>query len=80
MDKLDTVAELYQGDVGPRDWVVWALDPSGDGGMFIAVFAGPDAEQRATEYAREKFRGFRLDEANPQRQLSDRHSVARVAL
>ncbi len=56
MKKLNTIAEVYKGDVNPDDWVVWALDPSGDGGMYVTVFSGIDAERRATEYARAHFR------------------------
>jgi len=59
MDALSTTAEIYKGDVDPDDWVVWALDPTGDGGMLATIFSGPYAEQRAIEYARVKFRGFR---------------------
>ena len=34
----------------PSDWHVEAIDPN-SGDIFVAVFSGPDAEQRAREYA-----------------------------
>jgi hypothetical protein len=58
MDKLDVVADVYKGDVLPEDWGVTAIDPSGDGGIFTAIFSGPTAEEMALEYASEKFTAF----------------------
>jgi hypothetical protein len=76
LDRLNTIAEVYLGDVDPQDWVVWALDPSGDGGIFATVFSGPYAERRAIEYARAKFREFRLDEVHLRRPLPCQNIVA----
>ena len=36
-------------------WLVQAVEPSGDGGLINAYFDGVDAEERALEYALEKF-------------------------
>ena len=44
------------------EWVVSALDSSGDGGIYITAFSGPLARERAIEYAREKYSGLRLRE------------------
>lgn len=41
----------------PGVWTVEAIDIEGDGDIFQALFAGPEAEQRAHEYARFKY-GF----------------------
>jgi hypothetical protein len=62
LDRVAAVATLYQGDVGPEEWVVESFDASGDGGMFITVFAGPCARERAEEYAKAKYSGLRLHE------------------
>lgn len=59
MKRIDTPAEIAPGDEGTGDWLVWALDPSGDGAFISAVFSGPEAEVRAEEYARAKFVGLR---------------------
>lgn len=56
--RVAAVATVYRGDVGPDDWVVEALDSSGDGGIFVTIFAGPLAKERAHEYAREKYSGL----------------------
>ena len=58
VQRIKTNAEVYKGDVDPNDWVVWSLDESGDGGIFTSIFSGPDAEQRAIEYARLKYAEF----------------------
>lgn len=39
-------------DRDTRDtWRVEAINEDGDGEVYVAVFSGPDAEGRATEYA-----------------------------
>jgi hypothetical protein len=58
--RVAAVATVYQGDVGPDDWVVEALDSTGDGGIFVTIFAGPLARERALEYAQEKYSGLEL--------------------
>lgn len=54
--RFDAVAEVYQDDPLPGDWMVFAVDPTGDGGLFTAIFSGAAAEDRAVEYARRTFR------------------------
>jgi hypothetical protein len=39
----------------PGVWTVEAIDMSGDGDIYQAFFAGPDAHERALEYARFKY-------------------------
>jgi hypothetical protein len=65
--KIDAIAEIYQGDADPDDWVVWAADPTGDGGTYITIFSGIEAERRATAYAHENFREFLRRDPDQQR-------------
>jgi hypothetical protein len=58
---------MSTGTLIPKIGVVSAVNPSGDGSIFSAIFSGRDAEQRALEYAAAKFRGF-------QRHDPDQHS------
>jgi hypothetical protein len=39
----------------PPRWTVQAIDVDGDGSVHQTVFSGPDAEQRAREYAHWKY-------------------------
>lgn len=39
----------------PGAWTVEAIETGGDGAVFQAIFIGPEAEQRAREYAAFKF-------------------------
>jgi hypothetical protein len=39
----------------PGAWTVEAIDTVGDGAIYQAIFAGPDAKGRADEYARFKY-------------------------
>jgi hypothetical protein len=48
-------------------WMVQAVDPSGDGGLINAYFDGVDAEERALEYALEKFSVLPQHAKEPQR-------------
>ena len=34
-----------------QEWVVEAFNPEGDGEVYVAEFSGPNARERATEYA-----------------------------
>ena len=58
--RVAAVATVYQGDLSPDDWVVTSIDSGGDGGIFVTVFSGPLARNRAMEYAREKYSRLRL--------------------
>ena len=31
VERVDAIADLYQGDVNPDDWVVWVSDVDGEG-------------------------------------------------
>jgi hypothetical protein len=37
--------------LAPSDWRVEAIDHESEGECYVAIFAGPDAERRAREYA-----------------------------
>jgi len=39
----------------PGVWTVEAIDMAGDGNIYQAIFAGPEARERALEYARFKY-------------------------
>lgn len=39
----------------PGVWTVEAIDMEGDGAIFQALFVGPEAQERAKEYARFKY-------------------------
>lgn len=63
IDRIPAVADIHPSSADPDQWVVWALDP--DGAMLEIIFAGPSAEQRATEYAEAKFTGLRRCSPRP---------------
>jgi hypothetical protein len=42
--------EAFRDTVHPSDWRVEAINPA-SGDVFVAVFCGPLAQERATEYA-----------------------------
>jgi hypothetical protein len=46
--------EVVQDRNFPGDWRVEAVNHSGDGEVYTAIFTGPDAETRAREYAQWK--------------------------
>jgi hypothetical protein len=56
--RVASVATLYQD--GEDSWAVESEDSSGEGGLYVTAFHGPDARERASEYAREKYSGFRV--------------------
>lgn len=72
MEKIEEEAVVYPCQACPGNWVVEAVDWLGDGGVFTTVFAGPDAESRAVEYAQMKFREFRQHAPRPQPYLAYR--------
>ena len=55
MDIIQATASLILDDPLSGDVMIFALDPSGDGGFITAIFSGVDAEERALEYAKSKF-------------------------
>lgn len=38
----------------PQNWTVYAVE-EGEGRIFVAIFAGPEAKERAEEYATFKY-------------------------
>lgn len=60
LKRIAAVAAVYKGGGGPEDWVVETIDSTGDDGICVTVFVGPDAKERAIEYASEKYSGLRL--------------------
>jgi hypothetical protein len=65
--RVAAFATVSQGYLSENDWVVETLDSAGDGGVYVTVFSGPKARERALEYAEEKYSGARLREADPPR-------------
>jgi hypothetical protein len=43
--------ETIEDNRHPGDYRVEAIDSEGDGDIYTAIFVGPDAKQRAEEYA-----------------------------
>ena len=43
--------EVIPDSISPGDWRVEAINDVGEGEVYVAIFSGPDAEQRAREYA-----------------------------
>lgn len=43
--------EVIQSNRDPGEWRVEAIDYESDGQIYVAIFTGPDARQRAHEYA-----------------------------
>jgi hypothetical protein len=62
MEMLYAIAEVFPSTADPGFWIVCADDTSLEGGFISATFAGSGAEQRAIDYAREKFFEFRKGE------------------
>jgi len=54
MDKQFNVEVVERKDT-PGSWAVEAINYEGDGEIYMAVFSGPLAQNRATEYARMKY-------------------------
>ena len=46
--------ETIEDKMHPDDYRVEAIDSEGDGEVYTAIFVGPDAKQRAEEYAQWK--------------------------
>ena len=51
--------EMLEDQLNPGDYRVEAINMQGDGEIYTAIFVGPDAKQRATEYAEWKNSGTR---------------------
>lgn len=47
--------EVVERKDSPGDWGVEAIDFDGDGECFMAIFSGPQARERAIDYASWKF-------------------------
>lgn len=43
--------EVYESEESPGDWIAAAVDDSSEGEIYLALFSGPAAEERAREYA-----------------------------
>ncbi len=52
-------AEVTRDAEDPNAWRVEKLDSDGDAGVDVAIFAGPNAHERAVEYAIWKYGGVR---------------------
>lgn len=60
LTRVAALATIYQGDMQPDDWCVSTLHAGGDGGIYVTIFSGPEARERALEYATAKYSGFVL--------------------
>jgi hypothetical protein len=43
--------EVVESAGGPGEWRVEAIDHEGEGVVYVAIFSGPRAKERAREYA-----------------------------
>lgn len=43
--------EAVQDRLNPYDWRVEAIDEQAEGQVYVAIFTGPKAKERAKEYA-----------------------------
>ncbi len=43
--------EVFEDRQSPGDWRVEAINIDGDGECYVAIFSGPQAKERAEEYA-----------------------------
>ena len=48
--ELVALYEVAQDITNPNDWIVEGFDPKA-GDVFVAIFSGPESEERAVEYA-----------------------------
>lgn len=53
-------AEVVKRRDTPGAWGVEAIDIGGDGQCFVTIFAGPQARERAVEYAHVKYASVRV--------------------
>jgi len=53
--RVPALATIYPSPDEPGEWIVGSLDSSGDGGIYLTCFSGPNAERRALEYAEAKY-------------------------
>lgn len=60
------VFEVMRDKINGFDWIVGAVNDAGDGEIYTATFSGPNAKERAEEYARWK-NGQVIDSANTPR-------------
>lgn len=49
--------EVFEDKLNPGDWRAEAVNPEGDGECYVVIFSGPDAPERAQEYAAWKNEG-----------------------
>ncbi|ANA13389.1 hypothetical protein WG31_04705 [Acetobacter oryzifermentans] len=56
MRKCESVSVYQASDSHTEQWNVEALNTDGAGGVDHAIFSGPDAKQRAREYASSTYR------------------------
>ena len=61
MQKYLLTAAVYEQPNDRGTWCVEAIDMVGSRGVFVTLFAGPDAKVRAFEYARAKYEAVETD-------------------
>jgi len=57
---IDRVSALATVFCVRSQWIVAAPDSHGEGGIYVTAFSGPQAHERAMEYASEKYSGVQV--------------------
>jgi hypothetical protein len=63
MNRSKLTAQIVKRDTVPEEWVVEAIDVEGDGSIEMTVFIGPDAHDRAIDYASNRYALARIGKA-----------------
>lgn len=60
MDRSNLVAEIVRRGTQSKSWGVEAIAMKDDGAIELTIFAGPNAKDRAVEYAAAKYADYRV--------------------
>ncbi len=60
MEQSPITAVVLRGDTRPVSWRVEAIDDAQDGSIYVTIFFGPHAKERAAEYAKSKYQGVEI--------------------
>ena len=58
--RQNLTAEVMQRDERPETWAIEAIDEKGDGEVYVTLFTGPFAKERALDYAAVAYQRVRL--------------------
>lgn len=75
------VYQAFESKTEPGEWRVEAIDHEGDGECYVAIFSGPNSQERATSYAA-AMNATRLtpEQREEGRRLLERYSQERVGI